>query len=159
MILIAGLIHLLLTPQHFAEAAYLGALFRANFAASVLAAFGIYRGLRWGWALGALVAGDAFVAYLLSGTVGLPGVEEGHLLEPWGVLAKSAEALFLVVCGFEFTWFGRRALLGGLATVLVAAALARAALILIGGEPTHHEEVAPSWQHDSKKHDSKQHTE
>ena len=48
MILIAGLIHLLLTPQHFAEAAYLGALFRANFAASVLAAFGICRGLRWG---------------------------------------------------------------------------------------------------------------
>ena len=82
MILIAGLIHPLLTPQHFAEAAYLGALFRANFAASVLPAFGIYRGLRWGWALGALVAGDAFVAYLLSGTVGLPGVEEGHLLEP-----------------------------------------------------------------------------
>jgi hypothetical protein len=57
-----------------------------------------------------------------------------------------------VVCGFEFTWFGRRALLGGLATVLVAAALARAALILIGGEPTHHEEVAPSQQHDSKQH-------
>jgi NhaP-type Na+/H+ or K+/H+ antiporter len=26
LILIAGLIHLLLTPQHFAEAAYLGAL-------------------------------------------------------------------------------------------------------------------------------------
>lgn len=63
-----------------------------------------------------------------------------------------------MVCGFEFTWFGRRTLLGGLATVLVAA-LARAALLLIGGEATHHEQVAPSRQHDSKKHDSKQHTE
>jgi hypothetical protein len=29
------------------------------------------------------------VAYLLSGTVGLPGVEEGHLLEPWGGLATT----------------------------------------------------------------------
>jgi hypothetical protein len=74
LILIAGLIYLLLT---------------ANFVGSVLAAFGIYRGLRWGWALGALFAGGAFVAYLLSGTVGLPGVEEGHLLEPWGGLATT----------------------------------------------------------------------
>jgi hypothetical protein len=48
LILIAGLIHLLLTPQHFAETAYLGTLFLANFVGSVLAAFGIYRGLRWG---------------------------------------------------------------------------------------------------------------
>jgi hypothetical protein len=78
-------------------------------------------------------------------------VEEGHLLEPWGVLAKTAEALFLVVYGFELTWFGRRALVGCLATVLVVA-LAGAALILIGGEPTHHKKVAPSQQHDSKKH-------
>ena len=124
LILIAGLIHLLLTPQHFAETAYLGALFLANSVGSVVAAFGIYRGLRWGWALGALFAGGAFVAYLLSGTAGLPGVEEGHLLESWGVLAKTAEALFLVVCGFELTRFGRRALVGDLATLLVAAALA-----------------------------------
>jgi hypothetical protein len=51
----AGLI--LLTPQHFAETAYLGTLFLANFVGSALAAFGINRGLRWGWALGALVAG------------------------------------------------------------------------------------------------------
>jgi hypothetical protein len=57
MILIAGLIHLLLTPQPFAETAYLGALFLPNFVGSVVAAFGIYRGLRLGWALGALFAG------------------------------------------------------------------------------------------------------
>jgi hypothetical protein len=47
-----------------------------------VAAYGSYRGRRWGWVLGALVAGGAFVAYLLNGTVGLPGVEEAHLLEP-----------------------------------------------------------------------------
>jgi hypothetical protein len=57
LILIAGLIYLLLSPQHFAETAYLGTLFLANVVGSVLAAFGIYRGLRWGWALGARFAG------------------------------------------------------------------------------------------------------
>jgi uncharacterized membrane protein YfcA len=159
LILVAGLIHLFWTPEHFEKAAYLGVLLLADFAGSLVAAYGIYRGRRWGWALGALVAGGALVAYLLSCTLGLPGVEEGHLLEPWGVLAKTVEALFLVVCGFELTGFGRRALVGGLATVLVEAALAGAALILGGGEPTHHEVVAPSQQHDSKKHDSKQHAE
>jgi hypothetical protein len=124
LVLVAGLIHLFLTPEHFEEIAYLGVLFLADFAGSVVAAYGIYRGRRWGWALGALVARGALVAYLLSCTVGLPGVEEGHLLEPWGVLAMTVEALFLVVCGFELAWFGRRALAGDSAAVLAAAALA-----------------------------------
>jgi hypothetical protein len=35
------------------------------------------------------VCQGAFVAYLLSRTVGLPGVEGGHLLEPWGGLATT----------------------------------------------------------------------
>jgi hypothetical protein len=144
LILLAGLIHLFVTPEHFEKAAYLGVLFLADFAGSLVAAYGIYRGRRWGWALGALVAGGALVAYVLSCTVGLPGVEEGHLLEPWGVLAKTVEALFLVVCGFELAWFGRRALAGGSAAVLAAAVLAGAALIRIGDAPTHHEEAPPS---------------
>ncbi len=58
------------------------------------------------------------------------------------------EALFLVLCGFELTWFGRRALMGGTAAVLVAAALAGAALILITDTPTNHEEALPSQQHE-----------
>ena len=48
LILVAGSIHLLLTPEHFEEATYLGLLFVANFAGAALAAFGIYRGHRCG---------------------------------------------------------------------------------------------------------------
>ncbi len=81
-ILVARLVHLFLTSAPFAETAYLGVLFLADFVGSLVAAYGIYRGRRWGWVFGALVAGGAFVAYLLNGTVGLPGVEEAHLLEP-----------------------------------------------------------------------------
>ena len=102
-ILVAGLIHLILTPEHFEEATYLGLLFIANFAGAAVAAFGIFRGQRWGWVLGALVAGGAYVLYIVSGTVGLPGMEPESLLEPIGVAAKAVEALFLVLCAFVFT--------------------------------------------------------
>ena len=123
-ILVAGLIHLVLIPEHFEEARYLGWLFLANFVGAALAAFGIYRGQRWGWLLGASVAGGAFVLYFISRTVGLPGMEVESLFEPLGVLSKAAEALFLVLCAFEFgrsfTRFARWALVGGIVAVLVA---------------------------------------
>jgi hypothetical protein len=103
LILIAGLIHLILTPEHFEEATYLGLLFLANFAGSAVAALGIHRGQRWGWMLGFVVAGGAYVMYIVSGTVGLPGMEPQSLLEPLGVVAKAVEALFLVLCVFVFS--------------------------------------------------------
>src|SRR5215217_9377352 len=78
LILASGLIHLVLSPEHFEEAAYLGWLFLADFAGAAVAAWGIYRGQRWGWVLGAVVALGAFVAYLIDGVVGLPGVESHH---------------------------------------------------------------------------------
>jgi hypothetical protein len=79
LILIAGSIHLALTPEHLQEVTYLGLLFLANFVGSAVAALGILRGRRWGWAIGALAAGGAYALYFVNGTVGLPGVEEGHL--------------------------------------------------------------------------------
>jgi hypothetical protein len=124
LILAAGLIHLVLTPEHFREAPYLGLLFVANFIGAVVAAFSIYRGHRWGWLLGALVAGGALVMYFVSGTVGLPGMERGHLLEPLGILTKAVEILFLVLCGVEvtrsLTGLRRWALVSGIALMLVA---------------------------------------
>ncbi len=95
LILVSGLIHLILTPEHLKEAAYLGLLFLADFVGAVVAAFGIYRDRRWGWVLGALVAAGALVAYVISGTVGLPGMETEGLLNPVGVATKLVEALFL----------------------------------------------------------------
>lgn len=103
LILIAGLIHLVLTPEHLEEATYLGLLFLANFVGAAVAAFGILRRHRWGWVLGALVAGGAYAPYFVNATVGLPGVEEGHLIEPLGLLAKAVEALFLLACVIALT--------------------------------------------------------
>ena len=103
LILASGLIHLVLTPEHLEEAAYLGLLFLSYFAGAVVAAFGIYRGRRWGWVLGALIAAGALVAYVVSGTVGLPGMEPEGLLEPVGVVTKLVETLFLGLFAIALT--------------------------------------------------------
>jgi hypothetical protein len=130
LILIVGEIHLVLVPEHFREAPLLGSLFVADFAGAVVAALGIYRGRRWGWMLGALVAGGAIVAYVIAGTVGLPGVgrEHARLLDPVGIITKVVEVLFLMLSGFKFTefftGFRRWALLSAIAAVLLVPGLA-----------------------------------
>jgi hypothetical protein len=96
LIVIVGLIHLINSPGDLEEGAYTGLLYLANFAGALAAAVGIYRGKRWGWALGFLVAGGAFGAYVISRTVGLPGLPvEAEWLEPLGVLSLLVEALFI----------------------------------------------------------------
>ena len=131
LIFLAGQLHLVLGPEHLEAAPYLGALFIANFIGAMAAAIGIYLGKRWGWALGTLVAGGAYVTYFVAGTVGLPGVESAHsteLLEPVGVVTKGLEALFLVTAGFwvtgSFRGFWRWVLMGGIAAVVVVPVLA-----------------------------------
>ncbi len=131
MIFVAGQIHLVLASEHFEETSYMGALFVANFIGAIAAAIGIYLGKRWGWGLGALVAGGAFVTYFVAGTVGLPGVESDHsteILEPVGAIAKAVEALFLVFVGSKvaesFVGFRRWSLVSGIAAVLVVPVLA-----------------------------------
>ena len=99
LIIIVGLIHLITTPHHFEAATYLGWLFLANFAGSLLAAVGIYRGASWGWLLGVLIAAVSFVAYLISRIGGLPGTDGefvGHW-NAWGIISLIVEALFVVL--------------------------------------------------------------
>jgi hypothetical protein len=76
------------------------------------------------------------VLYFVNGTVGLPGVQEAHLIEPVGLLAKAVEALFLVLCAFalarSFAPLGRWAVLG--ATVAALVVLPAVALALAPGE-------------------------
>jgi hypothetical protein len=96
LIVIVGLIHLINSPGDLEEGAYTGLLYLANFFGALLAAIGIYRGRRWGWSLGALLSGGAFVSYVISRTVGLPGSPvEAEWLEPLGVLSLLVEALFM----------------------------------------------------------------
>jgi hypothetical protein len=107
VIVIVGLIHLIDAPGDLQEAPYQGLLFLANVFGALLAAIGIYRGYRWGWNLGALVAGGAFVCYVISRTVGLPGLPvEEEWLEPLGVLSLLVEGLFI---GLFLTIFVRPA--------------------------------------------------
>ena len=107
LIVIVGLIHLINSPEDLAKGSYTGLLYLANFFGAILAAVGIYRGRRWGWSLGALIAMGAFVGYVISRTVGLPGLPvEEEWLEPLGVLSLIVEALFV---GLYLTVFVRPA--------------------------------------------------
>jgi hypothetical protein len=76
LLLACALIHLISAPDHLREATYVGVLFLANCVGALLAAYGIYRDRLWGWLLGALVAGGAFVMFLVSRLIGLPGYQE-----------------------------------------------------------------------------------
>jgi len=105
LIVIVGLIHLINSPEDLAEGSYTGVLYLANFFGAILAAIGIYRGRSWGWGLGALVSVGAFAGYVISRTVGLPGLPvEEEWLEPLGVLSLVVEALFV---GLYLTVFVR----------------------------------------------------
>jgi hypothetical protein len=105
LIVIVGLIHLINSPGDLEEGSYTGLLYLANFFGAILAAVGIYRGRSWGWSLGALISVGAFVGYLISRTVGLPGLGvEEEWLEPLGVLSLLVEALFV---GLYLTAFVR----------------------------------------------------
>ncbi len=98
LISLVGLIHLLTAPEYLEEATYVGVLFLANAAGAALCAYGIYRGQSWGWLLGVLIAGGAFVGFIVSRTVGLPGapgiLQEGFF-DPPGILSLIVEALFV----------------------------------------------------------------
>ena len=106
LIAAVGLIHLLEAPEELEEISYLGLLFLANFGAAVVAAIRIYRNDRWGWGLGALVAGGTFAGYVISCTIGLPGLPIEDWLDPVGVLSLVIEGLFI---GLYLTIFVRPA--------------------------------------------------
>jgi uncharacterized membrane protein YfcA len=96
LIVIVGLIHLIDSPEDFKGGSYQGFLFIANFVGALAAAVGIYRGNRWGWALGVLIAVGSFAGYMISRTVGLPGLPvDEEWLEPLGVLSLIVEVLFM----------------------------------------------------------------
>ena len=99
-----GILHLIAAPQEFGEAEYLGALFVINFLLAFGAALRIYSGERSGWLIGLAVAGGSFSGYILSRTVGLPGMEVEEWLNPLGIISLAVEALFLATFALRQPW-------------------------------------------------------
>lgn len=98
LIIITSIIHFMDAPDNFSQATYKGVLFVLNGLGALAAAYGIFRGAAWGWLLGLLIAGGAIVGYVISRTVGLPGLKvDPHWLEPMGVLSVIVEAIFIAL--------------------------------------------------------------
>lgn len=104
LIAITGLIHLLGVSEYYEKAAYVGVLFVFNVIGAAVSAYGISRHERWGWLLGILVAGGAFLAFIISRTVGLPAFDE-HEWEAGGLISLVVEAAYVVVAALAL---GRR---------------------------------------------------
>ena len=100
LILATGLIHFVDAPDSFEDATYKGILFILNGVGAIVAAVGIYRGVKsWGWSLGLVVAAGALIAYIISRTIGLPGLEAepDAWFEPLGLASMIVEALFTIL--------------------------------------------------------------
>jgi hypothetical protein len=98
VILAVGVLHLALAPEYLDEAAYVGVLFLATAAAAGLSATGIARGRAWAWYLGALVAGTAFIMFIESNTLGMPGLAKEW--EVSGFVALAVEGVFVALAAF-----------------------------------------------------------
>jgi hypothetical protein len=106
LLILIAVIHLYMAPAEYEESALLGYLFAANVFAALLAAVGIRRQAAWGWVLGFWVAGGAIVGYIVTRTVGMPGMEPEEWLYPVGVLSVVLEIVFVAVFVLARPWAG-----------------------------------------------------
>ena len=99
LIAFVGAIHLILSPEHFKAATYIGVFFLASIGASLVAAANISRDSIWGWVLGFLTVGGAFTVYILSRLITFPRFSEATSKwgEPIGILALIVEAAFVLL--------------------------------------------------------------
>ena len=98
LVLAAGVVHLVEVPSHYGISPYLGVLLAANFAVTLVAALGIWRGTKgWGWTLGAVISALSLLAYLVSRLFGLPSAPQlaGEWTSALGSLAMIFETMFL----------------------------------------------------------------
>jgi len=96
-ILEMGILHLLTAQAQYAQAAYMGYLFVANFCGALLAALGIFRRQAWGWLVGAVVALVSIGGFIWSCTIGLPQMNIQEWLSPYGIVATVVETLFVLL--------------------------------------------------------------
>jgi hypothetical protein len=106
LLILIAVVHLYMAPVEYEESALLGYLFVANFLAALVAVVGIRRQAAWGWVLGFWVAGGAIVGYIVTRTVGMPGMEPEEWLYPVGVLSIALEIAFLVLFVLARPWAG-----------------------------------------------------
>jgi hypothetical protein len=97
LILEVGLLHIMNAQGEYEEAAYMGYLFAANFFGALIAAYGIYHKQFWGWALGLIIAAGSIAGYVWSRTRGMPGMNMEEWFSPYGIVALSAEGLFMLL--------------------------------------------------------------
>lgn len=153
LLILIGVIHLYMAPSEYEETAILGYLFVANFAGAVIAAVGIRRQAAWGWVLGFWVAGGAIMGYIVTRTVGMPGMEVEEWLYPVGVLSTLLEIGFLVLFVVAQPWKVERPEDQAVGRVVLPAALAFVAVFGIAGfvlnavTPEHEEEHAAQLAH------------
>lgn len=101
LILEIGLLHIMLAQAEYEEAAYMGYAFAAHFFGALLAALAIYHRQFWGWMLGLLIAAGSIAGYTWSRTLGMPGMNVEEWFSPYGIVAMTAEGLFLLIVVFR----------------------------------------------------------
>ena len=74
-ILAMGIIHFIEAPGAFEEGTYEWWLFSLNGLVAIIIAIGMYLGKKvWGWNLGLVIAIATIAGYVMSRTIGLPGI-------------------------------------------------------------------------------------
>ena len=106
LIVETGILHLYRAPQEFVEAQYLGILFVINFLGAIYAALKIFSNELWGWIIGLVVVLGSAAGYILSRTVGLPGMEIEPWLDPIGLTALAVEGFFIIALISSKPWKG-----------------------------------------------------
>ena len=99
-LLAQGVIHLYEAPEMYSEVPYLGILFVLTLAGALVATVGMWRDEAWGWGLGLATTAGPLLGYVLSRSVGIPGLRETDLasiFEPLGIACVAAEALVVLV--------------------------------------------------------------
>lgn len=102
LLLVTAATHIPLVPEHLAEAPYVGVLFIALSAVSIVLAFlVVVADTPAVWAATGVVTLLAVVAFFVSRTVGMPqiGDDIGNWTEPLGFPAVAAEALAALAAG------------------------------------------------------------
>ena len=110
-LVVSGVTHVPVTPEHLEEAPYIGVAFIVlTVACAVLAVAVLLSDSSIVWSLSAWTCGLAVVVYAVSRTVGLPQIRDdiGNWWEPLGVSAVLAELVTVALAAVAISGLHRR---------------------------------------------------